>query len=254
MAGCDAVLHLATKIPPASEARKRSAWTENDRIRSEGTHALVQAAIREEVQTIVYPSICFLYADNGQEWIDESHPIHAPPFLYSAALAESEIERFASLGGRGVTLRMGSFSGPDAPNTIEALDLARKGMAPLIGPGNAYYSRIEVIDAATAVVSALESAPAGVFNVVEDDPLTRAEILETMASEVGKRRLISLPFWLVYLIAGKAARVLARSHRVSNKKFKQATDWKPSENVSESASPAFAPGYGALPRAGQSGT
>ena len=45
VAGADAVLHLATRIPPSSDMRHRSAWVENDRIRAEGTKNLVDAAI-----------------------------------------------------------------------------------------------------------------------------------------------------------------------------------------------------------------
>src|ERR1051326_8027575 len=40
VAGCDAILHLATKIPPASAATKLAAWRENDRIRRAGTRAI----------------------------------------------------------------------------------------------------------------------------------------------------------------------------------------------------------------------
>src|SRR5215471_15137349 len=34
---CDAILHLATRIPPLKLASSPSAWKENDRIRIEGT-------------------------------------------------------------------------------------------------------------------------------------------------------------------------------------------------------------------------
>src|SRR5512145_3082153 len=45
IAGHDAVLHLATRIPPASEMRKRSAWRDNDRLRNQGSSILVNAAL-----------------------------------------------------------------------------------------------------------------------------------------------------------------------------------------------------------------
>lgn len=224
--GCDAVLHLATKIPPAGETMKKGAWDENDRIRSEGTSLLVNAALKMDVPTIVYPSICFLYTDNGDRWIDEKTPIHAPPLLYSAALAESEIERFTNEGGRGIVLRMGSFSGPDAPSTQEALGIARKGIAPLIGPADAYFSRIDVQDAANAVIAALDKAPAGIYNVVEDDPKTRGDLLADIARQVGRKRLLKSPLWLVRLMAGRSGLALARSQRVSNRLFKETTRWE----------------------------
>src|SRR5262245_12084981 len=39
--GSEAILHLATKIPPFKDATKRESWDENNRIRSEGTRLLV---------------------------------------------------------------------------------------------------------------------------------------------------------------------------------------------------------------------
>src|SRR5438128_2127267 len=52
---CDAVLHLATRIPPANEASSRKAWKENDRIRIEGTRNLVDVALESGVSAFVYP-------------------------------------------------------------------------------------------------------------------------------------------------------------------------------------------------------
>src|SRR5262249_48258283 len=42
---CDAILHLATRIPAPADAPRREAWKENDRIRAEGTRNLVDAAL-----------------------------------------------------------------------------------------------------------------------------------------------------------------------------------------------------------------
>src|SRR5829696_7356516 len=63
VADSDAVLHLATRIPPSSEMRRRSAWVENDRIRAEGTKNLVNAALEGGTRVFVYP-------DSGDAWID----------------------------------------------------------------------------------------------------------------------------------------------------------------------------------------
>src|SRR5262245_58772908 len=38
---CQAILHLATKIPPTASIGRRSAWQETDRIRKEGTRIIV---------------------------------------------------------------------------------------------------------------------------------------------------------------------------------------------------------------------
>jgi nucleoside-diphosphate-sugar epimerase len=225
--GAEAVLHLATKIPPFKEATKREAWDENIRIRSEGTRLLVDVALAAGVRSFIYPSITFLYPDSGDQWIDADTPIDPAPGLQSAVDAEEEVARFTQSGGRGVTLRMGAFYSPEAQNIVDTLEAARKGFALMIGAGDAYWSQIWVDDAAEAVVAALLRAPAGVYDVVDDEPLTRDEIKQLIARAVGRKRLIAPPTLAVRIVAGKDAMFAARSQRVSNKKFKQATGWSP---------------------------
>src|SRR6516162_4029506 len=57
MKDCDAVLHLATKMPSFARFRSREAWENNDSIRRDGTRNLVDAALELEVKTLVYPSV-----------------------------------------------------------------------------------------------------------------------------------------------------------------------------------------------------
>lgn len=225
--GSEAVLHLATKIPPFKEAAKREAWDENNRIRSEGTRLLVDVALASGVRSFIYPSITFLYPDSGDHWIDASEPIDPVSGLRSAVDAEEEVARFTQSGRRGVTLRMGAFYSPEAQNIVDTIKAARKGFALMIGPGDAYWSQIWVDDAAEAVVAALAHASAGVYDVVDDEPLTRDEIKQIIARAVGRKRLIAPPTLAVRVVAGKDAMFAARSHRVSNKKFKEATGWSP---------------------------
>src|SRR6266481_4099097 len=56
LVGCDAILHLSTRIPPTMQIGKLASWHENDRIRREGTHNLVEAALAEGgVHVFIYP-------------------------------------------------------------------------------------------------------------------------------------------------------------------------------------------------------
>src|SRR5262252_9227549 len=57
VAGSSAILHLATRIPGADQLRRRAAWHENDRIRIEGTRNLVELALAESIETLIYPSV-----------------------------------------------------------------------------------------------------------------------------------------------------------------------------------------------------
>lgn len=229
--GSEAILHLATKIPPFADATKRESWDENNRIRTEGTRLLVDVALAAGVKSFIYPSIVFLYPDSGDRWIDADTPIDPVSGMRSAVDAEEEVARFTEssrqFGGRGVTLRMGSFYSPDAQSVVDTLEAARKGFALMIGPGDAYWSQIWVDDAAEAVFAALLRAPAGVYDVVDDEPLTRDELKQLIARAVGRKRLIAPPTLAVRIVAGKDAMFAARSQRVSNKKFKEATGWSP---------------------------
>lgn len=229
LVGCHTILHLATKIPPARYATKRGAWDENNRIRVEGTRVLVDNALASGVTTFVYPSVCFTYVDRGSEWIETGAAIDdaRSPVLTSTVIAEQEVERFTAEGGRGIVLRMGYFYGPRAPNTRDALAMARFGIAMLLGPAGAYLPQIWVDDAASAVVAACEAAPAGLYNVVDDDPLTRGAVALAMASALEHRRLVIPPMFLVRLMGGRHVEPLTRSQRVSNRQFKVATGWRP---------------------------
>src|SRR5918998_2606463 len=124
VAGADAIFHLATRIPPSSELRRRSAWTENDRIRAEGTKNLVDAALTTGTGVFVYPSFAFVYPDSGEAWIDAvSTPVAPTDILLSTIAAEREVARFAESGGRGNSLRPGGLFGGDLAPTPEAPQL-----------------------------------------------------------------------------------------------------------------------------------
>lgn len=228
VAGSDAILHLATKIPPTNEAGRPTAWAENDRIRREGTRNLVDAALAAGVGTLIYPSITFVYRDGGDAWLEADTAALDAGFVRSTIDAEGEVARFANAGNRGITLRMGGFYGPGAASTEDQLRLARRGIALLVGTTTAYQPMIWVDDAASAVVAALDRAPSGVYDIVDDEPLRRGELAAVFARAVGRRRLLRPPSWLARLLGGAATELLGRSQRVSNRRFKAATGWTPS--------------------------
>jgi nucleoside-diphosphate-sugar epimerase len=230
VAGCDAVLHLATRIPPMAQAHRRSAWLENDRIRREGTRNLVVAALAAEVATFIYPSVCFVYPDSADAWIDAgTTPTQstASDILQSTLEAEAEVARFADMGRRGIVLRLGFLYGPQVPSTQEVIRYARRGIGAILGAADAYYPAIWIEDSARAVVAALAQAPAGTYDVVDDAPLRRREVIAAIAGSVGRRRLLRPPAAVGRLVAGAAIDIVSRSQRVSNRCFTGVTDWAP---------------------------
>ncbi|HSC04645.1 MAG TPA: NAD-dependent epimerase/dehydratase family protein, partial [Solirubrobacteraceae bacterium] len=73
VSGSDAVLHLATRIPPRERFGQPEAWEENDRLRTDAARALVDAALEAGVATFVQPTIAFVYPQDAPA--DEDTPV-----------------------------------------------------------------------------------------------------------------------------------------------------------------------------------
>ena len=233
LAGCEAeaILHLATRIPPAMQMGRRSAWQENDYIRREGARALVEAALfAGTVSTFLYPSYALIYPESGDRWIDaETAPVQPAVNLSSTLDAEAAVAHFAGPERRGIALRMGSFYGPE-PTSWQLLRYARMGISAFpSGERDAYLPQIWVPDAASALVAALtQPVPSGVYDIVDDEPLTRGEIFAAMAQAVGRKHLWQPPAVLMRMMTGVVSDVISRSLRVSNRRFKAVSTWNPS--------------------------
>ena len=167
-----------------------------------------------------------LYADQGDAWIDEGAPVDRYPIATGNHAAEASASRFTAAGGTGVILRFGLFYGPTAGHSEEFLAFARRRIAPQFGRPDTYLSSIHVEDGGRAVVAAL-GAPAGVYNVVDDEPLTKRAYADALAASVGRRPWVRGPGRLAHLL-GHRTTSLTRSVRASNERFKTATGWSPS--------------------------
>lgn len=226
VAGHEVVCNLATHIPATKSMAMPGAWAENDRIRSEGSRNLVDGALAAGAARYVQESIAFLYRDGGEGWLDESSPIDPIANLRSAPVAEANAARFSASGATGVILRFAAFYGPDSNATLDMIRLARRRIALGAGP-DAYMSSITTDDAAAAVVSSL-AAPAGLYNVGDDEPVTRRDFFAALAGALGVGPSRIAPAGLARL-GGSKASVLVRSQRVSNGAFVEATGWKPAQ-------------------------
>jgi nucleoside-diphosphate-sugar epimerase len=221
VAGHEAVCNLATHIPPLVRAADPRAWEENTRIRTEGSHNLVDAALAANASVYVQESIAFLYGDHRDEWLDAAaDPITSNRFSEPIRACESEAKRFTGAGGRGVVLRFGMFVAPESEQSVTMARSARRGLSLYPGDAAGYFPSIHADDAAAAVVAALD-APSGTYDVVDDEPLTRGEQRAAMAAAVGRPRLLQVR------TPKKIVGPLGDSQRVSNRRFREATSWSP---------------------------
>jgi nucleoside-diphosphate-sugar epimerase len=226
VAGAEVVVNLATVVPRGMRVFLRSGWRGMDRIRREVSANLVDAALAgHTVQRLIQESFAPIYADRGDVWIDETSPVSPARYNRSTLDAESAADRFTRAGRTSVVLRFGFFYGSDDPPTTQIVESVRKGWFPLLGRPEAYTSWVRHEDAASAVVAALD-VPAGVYNVVEDEPLTRRELAAKLGQVLGVRPPRLLPAWLAPL-AGAVGETMARSLRISNVRLKSSSSWAP---------------------------
>jgi len=242
VAGHEVVANLATAIPPISRSARRKAWALNDRIRREASRILVDAALATGASRYVQESICFPYIDAGDRWIDEDSPVdhRAWPFG-GAAAAEGETERFtrSSSGGAGVVLRFAQFHAPEAGHTVTMNRTLRRRLNPFVGDPAGYVSMIHAEDAGAAVASAL-SAPAGIYNIVDDEPMVRREAGAVAAAALGVKPPLTFPRW-VWKTSPPSLKAIMRSLRVSHDRFTAATGWTPAHPSIRTSWPTSAP-------------
>lgn len=225
MRGMDVVINLATHIPASAKKMLLPwAWRENDRIRREGSKAIVDAAMLEGVPRVVQESFAPSYGDRGEEWITEDQPLFPARNSRSTLDAERSAGRISTAGGTGVVLRFAALYGPDHL-LAEMMDVIRKGWSPLPGSPDAYFTSVAQDDAAAAVLAALE-VPAGIYNVAETEPMRRRDWVNSLADAAGLARPRPIPRWLTRL-GGSTAALLARSQRISSRKLREASGWTP---------------------------
>jgi nucleoside-diphosphate-sugar epimerase len=214
--GSEAVLHLATKIPNKIRPSLRD-FSENDRLRTEGTAKLLEAARMAGARLYLQQSIAFLAATPG-----------SPAF---AASKMEELVRRANEdhGLATIILRGGAFYHAESFQTRQLVAAIRKRRLPIFGSGNNIISVIHVDDMGSAVVAALERpAPGATFFVVDDHPLAFKDYVNTIAAQIGAKPARHWPEFLARPLLGPVMGFLPKiSFNCPNTKFKQATGWQP---------------------------
>lgn len=156
----------------------------NARIRIEGTRNLVDAARAAGVRRMIAQSIAFVYAPGeGPAREDDPLDLDAPEPRRPGVEAVKSLEDAVATMEAGVVLRYGSFYGSGSRYSSDgaAADQARRGE---LTATPSVTSFVHVFDAARAAVSALDW-PAGIVNIVDDEPAPGTEWLPAFAAAVG---------------------------------------------------------------------
>lgn len=223
--------YTASRIATAAEAR---GW-EVVRIGREGldalplfTHALSSVppdadgdpilarygdALRQSGAWIGYLSSTGVYGDTGGAWVDESAAIGRGR-RSERATADRD---WLSLGAR--VFRLPGIYGPGR----SPLDRVANGAAYRVDLPGQVFSRIHVDDIVAAVVAGFD-APAGAYNIADDQPAPQDDVMTCAAGLLG---LPPPPLTTIDTLGPAARAFYAENRRVANGKAKRVLGWTP---------------------------
>jgi nucleoside-diphosphate-sugar epimerase len=232
----DAVVHALTALPKSGPMRHHDMY-QTDALRDVGTTHLLAAAREVGARKMVVESnaVGYGFGNWGDSILPEEQPF-APPGRGSAlerhlaGMRSMEHQLFeATRAGwmEGVSLRYGSFYGPEA--TAPLIDLLRRRSLPLPAGGQTFMSWIYLEDAAAAMLAALERGRAGqAYNIVDNEPVRWQDFMIELARAGGVPAPWSLPRPALRLVAPFVEIIVAEtSVRVSNARARSELDWVP---------------------------
>ena len=224
----EAIIHQATALGDVKFSRNMDrSFTTTNRLRTEGTDALLAAGREVGVRRVVAQSFASMrHAREGGMVKTEDDPLDPNPLptTRESHAAMRYLDGTVTDAG-GIILRYGVFYGAANDGLIEPV---RKRQFPIVGDGGGFASWIHLDDAAAATVLALERGLPGVYNIVDDEPAPVREWLPVLAQALGAKPPRHVPRWLARLLAGDVAVMLGTESRaVSNAKARRELGWEP---------------------------
>jgi nucleoside-diphosphate-sugar epimerase len=264
----DAIVHQATALATVTFSKNLDrSFALTNRIRREGTDALLAAARETGVRRFVAQSYASMRYARAGGWVKtEDDALDTTPVagMEETVAAMTYLDEAVTAAG-GIALRYGGFYGADNDGLVPPV---RKRQFPIVGSGDGVSSFIHLQDAAAATVLALEQDGPAIYNIVDDEPAPLREWLPVLADALGAKPPRHFPVWLARLFAGEPGVMLATEARgASNAKAQRELGWTlhyPSWRqgfaevygrpaISRSESRSAAPGDEARPRSASKG-
>jgi nucleoside-diphosphate-sugar epimerase len=199
-------------------------------LRIRGTDNLLAAAARAGTRRVIAQGYAGAGPDrrSGGLKTEEDPPDWRP--IRSAVQGPAAIRHVEETVPReapeGIVLRYGGLYGPGASDLL--LDMLRKRQVPVIGGGTGVWSFVEVTDAASATIAAVDHGAPGLYNVVDEDPAPVAEWLPYLARVAGAKPPLRVPAWLGRLLAGEfVVAQMTTSRGYTNEKARKELGWEP---------------------------
>lgn len=236
----DIVLHAAGKahVNPKTPEEIQSFYD----INYQGTVNLCKALEKVGVpKSFIFISTCGVYGIDNGNYVTEDYPLAGEePYQKSKIMAEEFLTKWCEEHGviLGI-LRPSLMAGKNAPGNLGAMvNGIKTGKYLSINHGKARKSLLMAEDIAHLVPLVAEKG--GAYNVCDDDQPSFGQLEELIAKQLGKRKPISIPYWLAKCIAlfgdvvgswfplnSKRLEKIVQSDTISNEKAKRELGWKP---------------------------
>jgi nucleoside-diphosphate-sugar epimerase len=222
----DAIVNEATALADVQFSKNLDrSFVQTNRIRTEGTDAVLAAAREAGVSRVVAQSFASLrYVRDGGPVKTEDDPLDPFPIeaMRKTSAAMNYLDEAVTAAG-GIALRYGLFYGADNDGLIEPVN---KRQFPIVGEGGGVSSFIHLDDAAAATVLALEHDGPAIYNIVDDEPAPVREWLPVLAEALGAKPPRHFPVWLARMFAGELGVMMGTEVRgASNAKAKRELGW-----------------------------
>ena len=236
----DVVLHACGKahVVPKTEAEKQAFFDVN----YQGTVNLCSALEKVGVpKALVFISTVAVYGCEFGDLITEEHPLNGDtPYAKSKIMAEEYLTEWCKkhdvvLG----ILRPSWLAGKNAPGNRGAMvNGVRKGFYMNIAGGKVIKSILMAEDIARIMPALIKKG--GVYNVCDTRQPSFGELSVSVAKQLGKRKPISIPYWMAWCMAkvgdllGSKAPInsyklekMTKSLTFSNEKARKELGWEP---------------------------
>lgn len=190
---------------------------------------LAWARARQGMGTMVYTSSTSVYPQGGGVRVDESASLHPPASERAEILIETE-SLALTWPGRVYILRLTGIYGPGRHHLLDAL---RAGEVALAGKAEHRLNlvhRDDIVSAIWCALSATPAVPGQVFNVTDDQAVTRAELVSWLSARVG----CAMPKFESQTSRGR--RTVVPERTIDNARIKSVLGWRP-------LYPSFREGY-----------
>ena len=236
----DIVLHACGKahVVPRTPEEEKAFYDVN----YEGTRNLCAALEKAGVpKALVFISTVAVYGCESGELITEEHPLNGDiPYAKSKIMAEEFLTKWCSENGvvLGI-LRPSLLAGKNAPGNLGAMvNGVRKGFYMNIAGGKVTKSVLMAEDIARILPLVAEKG--GIYNVCDTRQPSFGELSVSVARQLGKRKPISIPYWMAWCMAkvgdllGSKAPInsyklskMTESLTFSNEKARRELGWEP---------------------------